>query len=162
MTPLGRLRQAKPDKARTPESREMTGRIRPVRIEEVMTSRVVTVGRHTKVGELKELFEKHDFNAFPVVENGNLVGIVTKLDFMRIFSVGMRFSLTRYHELFAGEVGQVMREALVTLTPKDTVEKAVEYMVEFGLRSLPVVEGKKLVGMVSRRDLMQHLLLEGE
>jgi CBS domain-containing protein len=140
----------------------MTGSIRSVIIEDVMTREIVIVRRNTKVGELKELFDKHDFNAFPVVENGDLVGIVTKLDFMRIFSVGMKFSLPRYRELFAGEVGQIMREALVTLTPKDSVEKAVEYMVEFGLRSMPVVEGKKLVGMVSRKDLMQHLILDGD
>lgn len=162
MSPLGRLKKASAAKARPIENRRMAGKIRHVKIEDVMTTKVITVGRRTRVSELKALFDKHDFNAFPVVENGNIVGIVTKLDFMRIFSIGMRFSLTRYHEMFAEEVGRIMREALVTLTPDDTVEKAVEFMVEFGLRSLPVVEGKKLVGMVSRRDLMQHLLLEGE
>lgn len=162
MTPLGRLRKATSEGAKKPTSPSMTGSIRPALIEEVMTRDIITVGRHTKVRELKEMFEKYDFNAFPVVEGGNLVGIVTKLDFMRMFSVGMKFSMMRYREMFAGEVGHIMREALVTLTPRDTVEKAVEYMVEFGLRSLPVVEGKKIVGMVSRRDLMQYLLLEVE
>lgn len=160
MNPLGRLKKASSPKARPIENRRMAGKIRHVKIEDVMTTKVITVGRRTTVKELKALFDKHDFNAFPVVDDGELIGIVTKLDFMRVFSVGMRFSLPRYHEMFAVEVGHVMREALVTLIPGDTVEKAVEYMVEFGLRSLPVVEGKKLVGMVSRRDLMEHLLLE--
>lgn len=162
MTSLSRLRKAGSARADRPSRHSMAGSIRSAIIKDVMIRELVTVGRNTKVRELKELFEKYDFNAFPVVENGNLVGIVTKLDFMRIFSVGMKFSLPRYREMFAGEVGQIMREALVTLTPRDTVERAVEYMVEFGLRSLPVVEGKKLVGMVSRRDLMQYLLLEAE
>jgi CBS domain-containing protein len=127
-----------------------------------MTKEVITVSPKTTVRELKDLFEKHDFNAFPVVENGILVGIVTKLDLMSVFSVGLRFSMTKYWNLFANEVRRIMREAVVSVEPNDSIQRAVEYMVEFGLRSLPVVEGKRLVGIVSREDLMEHLLFEEE
>lgn len=135
-------------------------RIKDLKIEEIMTSDVITVERDTSVKELKELFERYDFNAFPVVENQEIVGIVTKLDFLKIFSIGLQFSMTEYWKLFAEKVADVMREAVVTVHPKDTLEKAVEYMVEFKLRSLPVVDGKKLVGIISRKDVIKHLLAE--
>jgi CBS domain-containing protein len=51
-----------------------------------MTRTVVTVKRHMTMRELAELFEKHDFNAFPVVENGKTLGIVSKFDFLRAFA----------------------------------------------------------------------------
>lgn len=135
-------------------------RIKDLKIEEFMTRDVITVKRDTSVKELKELFERHDFNAFPVVENQEIVGIVTKLDFLKIFSIGLQFSMTEYWKLFAEKVADVMREAVVTVYPKDTLEKAVDYMVEFKLRSLPVVDNKKLVGIISRKDVIKHLLAE--
>lgn len=51
-----------------------------------MTSAVETVTRQVTMLELETLFERHDFNAFPVVEGGKMLGIVTKLDFLRAFA----------------------------------------------------------------------------
>lgn len=160
MTPVVKLRKPTSAGRRESESRQMTGSIRRTTVGEVMTRDVVTVGKRTKVSELKELFDDYDFNAFPVVEDGRLVGIVTKLDFMRIFSVGTKFSISRYRDLFASDVGDIMRELLITVSPKDSLERVVEYMVEFGLRSIPVAEGGVLVGMVSRRDVLKHLVID--
>lgn len=154
------LEKRKPSKPRAEERRSY--RIRHMPVAKVMTRSVVTVTEDTSVKELKRLFEKHDFNSFPVVENGELTGIVTKLDFMRAFSMGVQFRMSRFFDLYAKRVGDIMRRATVSLRPDDTIERAVEYMVEFGLRSLPVVEGRKLVGIVSRGDLMDHLLIEDE
>jgi CBS domain-containing protein len=51
-----------------------------------MTRAVTTVTRQTTMSELEALFEKHDFNSFPVVEEGKMLGIVTKFDFLRAFA----------------------------------------------------------------------------
>ena len=52
-----------------------------------MTRAVTPVTRQVTMGELGKLFEKHDFNSFPVVEGGNMLGIVTKFDFLRTFAL---------------------------------------------------------------------------
>jgi CBS-domain-containing membrane protein len=49
--------------------------------DQYMTRAVTTVTRQTTMRELEALFEKHDFNSFPVVEEGKMLGIVTKYDF---------------------------------------------------------------------------------
>jgi CBS-domain-containing membrane protein len=54
--------------------------------DQYMTRAVTTVARQTTMRELEALFEKHDFNSFPVVENENMLGIVTKFDFLRAFA----------------------------------------------------------------------------
>ncbi|HUV23859.1 MAG TPA: CBS domain-containing protein [Methanomassiliicoccales archaeon] len=125
-----------------------------------MEKKVVTISPKTTVKELKDLFEKYDYNSFPVVENGKLVGIVSKLDFLKIFTMGTHFSRSDYWELFAEKVGEVMRRAIISIEPDDNLRKVVEYMVEFNLRSLPVAEGDQLVGIISRKDVMSHLLLD--
>ena len=51
-----------------------------------MTRAVTTVTRQTTMRELEKLFEQHDFNSFPVVEEGKILGIVTKFDFLRAFA----------------------------------------------------------------------------
>ncbi|MEM2839873.1 MAG: CBS domain-containing protein [Thermoplasmata archaeon] len=131
-----------------------------LKVQDVMTKKVVTVGRKTTVGELKRLFDKHDYNAFPVVEGGNLVGIVTKLDFMKIFSMGMEFRFSNYLELFSDDVEDIMRGAIVTISPEATISKALDYMVEFKLRSLPVTKGRELVGIITVSDIMKHIQIE--
>jgi CBS domain-containing protein len=51
-----------------------------------MTPTVITVERQTTIGQLGALFEQHDFNAFPVMEDGKVLGLVTKFDFLRTFA----------------------------------------------------------------------------
>jgi CBS-domain-containing membrane protein len=54
--------------------------------DQYMTRAVSTVTRQTTMRELEALFEKHDFNSFPVVEKVKMLGIVTKFDFLRAFA----------------------------------------------------------------------------
>jgi CBS-domain-containing membrane protein len=134
-------------------------------VREVMTPTPVTVRPSTTVGELKALFEAHDFNAFPVVdEAGALCGMVSKLDFLRMFRPARRRWLPDLRAVWAERVGDIMSAGLIAVEPGDAVVVAVDLMVETKLRTLPVVErrgGKPvLVGIVSRKDLLRCLTIE--
>jgi CBS domain-containing protein len=117
------------------------------------------------VRELQGLFASYNFNAFPVVNDAKiLVGIVTKLDLLRIFRhdpARLRPSLT---ELWAEHVEDIMRRRVVTLAPRDSVATAIDHMLASKLRSLPVVERRRgkdlLVGIVSRGDVIRSLIFE--
>ena len=61
----------------------------------------------------QKLFEKHDFNSFPVVEQGKMLGIVTKFDFLRAFAFTTGQMLPHYEELMRRLVGEMMTEAVV-------------------------------------------------
>jgi IMP dehydrogenase len=76
----------------------MTRRIKHKRIREIMTRDPITVSPKTRIRKLKSLFDKHDFNAFAVVdERGVLRGVVTTLDILRMF----RSPSSRYPDLWA-------------------------------------------------------------
>jgi CBS domain-containing protein len=129
-------------------------------IREIMTVHPKTVGSKTPLHTLRDRFVTYGFNAFPVVDEGNmLLGIVTKLDLLRILRHDRRRILPDLGALRAEHVEDIMRRGVVTVTPGDPVAAAMDRMLASRLRSLPVVERvgrtKYLVGIVSRSDVLR-------
>jgi CBS domain-containing protein len=134
-------------------------------IHQVMTTTPVTVNPVTTVTELLALFDRHDFNAFPVVApDGTLRGIVSKLDVLRLLHPDEQFRLPDAKVIGATRVAEIMRPGILTVEGEDPVVAAAELMVSTGRRSLPVVRRgsgwPKLVGIVSRGDLLRGLRFE--
>ena len=145
----------------------MARRIAPRRVEDVMSSRPKTVGPTMPVRELQRFFTSYKFNAFPVVNDaGILLGIVTKLDLLRIFRHDRARLRPSLAEGWADHVEDIMRRRVVTLGPRDSVATTIDHMLASRLRSLPVVErhgGKdRLVGIVSRGDVIRALIFEND
>ncbi|HEX9611753.1 MAG TPA: CBS domain-containing protein [Gemmatimonadales bacterium] len=140
----------------------MARRTPTIPVREVMTAAPRTVFPDTSVGELLTLFERHDFNAFPVVNaSGELCGIVTKLDLLRLLGPDERLQLPDLRVAASRRVASLMRHGVVTIEGDEPVAVTAHLMVETGLRSLPVVyrrgRGPELVGIVSRGDLLRGL-----
>ncbi len=134
-------------------------------VYDVMTRVPVTVAPGTTVGDLMALFDRHDFNAFPVVDaHGVVRGIVTKLDVLRMFRPDANLRIPDFRALSSGHVADIMRRGVVSVEAEDPVVVAADLMVETRLRSLPVVQRKSggpvLVGMVSQGDLLRGLRFE--
>ena len=123
-----------------------------------MTRSVITVTRQLTMRELEQLFEQHDFNSFPVVEDGNMVGIVTKFDFLRTFAFTTGQMLPRYDELMRRPVAEIMTEAVVHVEPAAPLTRVLQLMVNLKARSFPVVDAQgQLLGIISREDVMRAL-----
>jgi CBS domain-containing protein len=123
-----------------------------------MTRAVITVTRQVTLRGLKALFDEHDFNAFPVVENGNMRGIVTKFDFLRAFAFTTRQMVPHYDDLMERPVGEMMTERVFSVEPTTPLTRVLELMVTLKARSFPVLGSKdELVGVISREDVMKAL-----
>ena len=123
-----------------------------------MTRSVTTVTRQITMGELEQLFETHDFNSFPVVEDGKMVGIVTKFDFLRTFAFTTGQILPRYDELMRRPVAETMTEAVVHVELTAPLTRVLQLMVNLKARSFPVVDAQgQLLGIISREDVMRAL-----
>jgi CBS domain-containing protein len=108
--------------------------------------------------ELGQLFEKHDFNSFPVVEDGNMLGIVTKFDFLKTFAFTTGQMLPHYDELMQRPVAEMMTEAVVHVEPTAPLTRVLQLMVSLKTRSFPVIgPERQLVGIISREDVMRAL-----
>jgi len=127
-------------------------------VRQFMTRRVMTVKRQTTMCELAALFEKHDFNAFPVVEEGKLLGIVSKFDFLRAFAFTTSQVIPHYNELMSRPAAEVMTEAVVDVDPTSPLTRVLQLMVSLKTRSFPVMSADaQLLGMISREDVMRAL-----
>ncbi len=123
-----------------------------------MTRSVVTVTRQVTVSELGRLFEQHDFNSFPVVEDGNMLGIVTKFDFLKAFAFTTSQVLPHYDELMRRCVAEIMTEAVVHVEPATPLTRVLQLMVSLKARSFPVIgPERQLLGIISREDVMRAL-----
>ena len=123
-----------------------------------MTPAVKTLARDCTMGEAEALFTQHDFNAFPVVEDGKLLGIVTKFDFLKLFAFTTGQMVPRYDELMRRTVGDVMTEGVVHVQPSTPLTRVLQLMVNLKLRSFPVLgANSELLGMISRGDVMRAL-----
>jgi hypothetical protein len=105
--------------------------------DQCMTRAVTTVTRQTTMHELEALFEKHDFNSFPVVEKGKMLGIVTKFDFLRAFAFTTGQMVPHYDELMQRPVAEMMTEAVVHVEPTAPLTRVLQLMVSLKSRSFP-------------------------
>jgi CBS domain-containing protein len=118
-----------------------------------MTPTVITVE-----GQLGALFEKHDFNAFPVMEDGKVLGLVTKFDFLRTFAFTSSQMVPPYDDLMSRRVGDVMTEAIVHVDPTSPLTRVLQLMVSLKMRSVPVMTpDRQLLGIISREDVIRAL-----
>jgi CBS domain-containing protein len=128
-----------------------------------MTSTVRTVERRVTMGQLEALFAEHDFNAFPVLEDDRMLGIVTKFDLIRAFAFTTDQMVPHFDELMNRTVADVMTEAVVHVDPDTPLTRVLQLMINLKARSFPVLNsGKRLVGMISREDIMRALRITTE
>lgn len=143
-----------------------------MKVRDVMTSTVVTANPDTPFPELVDLLLRHGISGLPIVDdNHNLVGMVTEADLVSKEAYGgrRRRLLELLADLVAGgetqwaikgkgrTAAQVMTTKLETARPGEDLRAAARRLLENRLKRLPVVEDKKLVGIVSRTDLLRVL-----
>lgn len=112
-----------------------------LRVRDIMTAEVKVVTPEMTIGEFIEFVYRNKHLGYPVVENGKLVGIVTLHD-----ATGKDRNL---------KIGNVMNRDVVTLSPDDPATKAFRIMNETGIGRIPVVEDGRVVGIVSKTDLIR-------
>lgn len=123
-----------------------------------MTRNVKAVPRDLNMLELSEMFERDDFNTYPVVEDGQVVGIVTKFDILKCFAFSPTQMVPRYADLMNRKVGDVMTPEFIYVSPDTRLTRVLQIMVEHRIRSILVLDGsQRLVGIIAREDVIAAL-----
>ena len=131
-------------------------------VGELMSAPVVTVAPEASIEELTRLMAEYDYNAFPVVnEAGALLGLVTRLDLFKLYLLPYRPYIPVLEDTWVSSVGAIMTRGVVALYPVEPAIKAMAMMVDYRIRTIPIVTdttaGVTLVGVVTRRDLAAAL-----
>jgi len=125
-----------------------------------MTRAVTTVTRDVLMCDLEKIFEENDFNAFPVQENDDIVGLVTKFDFLKCFSFTPARMVPSYDALMKKAVADVMTPEFIYVEAATKLPRVLQLMVEHRIRSIPILNAEhRLLGIISREDVMRALAL---
>jgi CBS-domain-containing membrane protein len=143
-----------------------------MKAEDVMVSTVITVGVDANIGEVAAILLNNHISAAPVIdEKGELVGIVSEGDLMRRPEIGTTkrhswwlelisnkwASATEYIKSHSRKVADVMTRDLITAKPDTPLGDIAGLLERNQIKRVPIVEGGKLVGIVSRANILQAL-----
>src|SRR5512136_1690217 len=150
-----------------------------MRVKDVMTKKPVTCTVDTPLREAVGLLRKHHIGGLPVLDNGELAGIITESDViaqleterisddlwlpspLEIIEIPVRefinWEKTKHALKNIGDtpVKKVMTRRVVTATEDMDIEAAASLMLKEGIARLPVLRGKELVGIITRADIVQ-------
>src|SRR5215204_40441 len=127
-------------------------------VADYMTRDVKTVTRGVRLRDLGALFERDDFNTYPVVENAQVVGVVSKFDHLCCFVFTPAHMLPRYEDLMDRTVGDIMTAEFIYVGTDTRLTRVLQLMVDHRIRSMPVIDnGQRLAGIISREDVMRAL-----
>ncbi len=118
-------------------------------ISEVMTKEIITVTPQASMVEIRDILREHSISGVPVVENEDLVGIISIEDLIEALAMG--------------EMGALVKDKMtpdpMTLRVSDPLVLSVDYFARYGFGRFPVVDRKgKLVGILTQSDVTQGLL----
>ncbi len=142
---------------------------------DIMKADVVTIGPTATVRELAELLSTHEISGVPVVdESGDLVGVVTEGDVILqdadlhfphylqfldsiIYLESVRKFEERFRKTFGNRVADVMSTEVVTVSPDASIHEVTTLMADNGVNRLPVLEEGRLVGIITRGDVVRAI-----
>jgi acetoin utilization protein AcuB len=128
-----------------------------MRVRELMTGGVITVGPDTAVLDARHLMVKERIRHLLVTEGHMLVGMITDRD-IRLNLPSQATSLSVWevnHLLTKLTVGKVMTRSVITVGPDREARDAAQLMLDHKIGALPVLEGEHVVGIVTETDMLR-------
>jgi acetoin utilization protein AcuB len=131
-----------------------------MRVSRFMQTNVVTIPSNTLITDAQKLMQQNDIRRLPVVDDGKLVGIITRSRLRDAApSVATSLSVWELNYLLSKiTVKDMMETSVLTTTPRATVEDAAATMAERRIGAMPVMEGDRLVGIITATDLFRLLI----
>jgi tRNA nucleotidyltransferase (CCA-adding enzyme) len=117
----------------------------PITVSQIMSRGVRTLEPGDTVSEAAAVMTRYGHEGFPVVEDGQVVGVLTRREIDKAL----------HHKLGGTAIRQFMRKGPFFVTPEDSVEKLQSLMMREGLGQVAVVENGKVIGIVTRTDLIK-------
>jgi predicted transcriptional regulator len=134
-------------------------------VSEIMTHNPVTIAPEETLKVAEEIFRLYNIHHIPVVFEGVLVGLLSKSDFSFFTRA---FADENYDEILLDvklqnyKVKSIMTTGLGKLEADDRINVALEIFKQNFIHALPVVEGDRIIGMVTTLDIIQHLAKDNE
>ncbi|MCK5540142.1 MAG: CBS domain-containing protein [Deltaproteobacteria bacterium] len=130
-----------------------------MKVCEIMNREVLSVSPQDRVCDVIDLFLEKNITGAPVTEQGKVVGVISRKDLLPLitsFEIDCS-SLEQIRRTCSHFVADHMQSQVVTVQPVEAVEKCALIMTDNRINRLPVIEGGKLIGIVTRGDILKAL-----
>lgn len=130
-------------------------------VSSIMTTSLQTISPDEKLKRVKEIFEDHSIHHIPVVKDDELVGILSKLDYLYFLKPIHPDSQEQYLNdirLKNYNVSEVMTKRVISVAPADSIQTVLEIFSENMFHAIPVVDHGKIVGIITTHDIIFTLL----
>lgn len=117
------------------------------KVRKIIQANVPTLNKNASVMDAARLLSKSDKGCAVILENNAPIGIVTELDILRGIAKGS----------LSGNVGKIMTSQVSFMTPDMKLDEALKTVDTKKFRKYPVVEGSKLVGLVTKKDIVNEI-----
>ncbi len=142
---------------------------------DIMTTKIVTIKKDATIEDLANLFIEHKVNGIPVVdEEENVIGIVTEGDLIEqnknlhiptviaLFDAvipleGQKTFESEVKRLTASKVEDIYNDKVISVTPDKDVQYVGTLMADNDIHTIPVIEGKKLLGIIGKVDVIKAM-----
>jgi len=149
-----------------------------MKAKDIMTQNVITVHKNATIKEIAKTLIDHDISGVPVVEDdGTLIGIVSEGDLLHketfpktpdyvnilgaiVFYHGVQRFNADLKKLLAEQAITIMTYKVFTVSEEVDIGEIAQLMLEHGIKRIPVLKNNKIVGIVSRSDIVRLLLLD--
>ncbi|KAA2216059.1 CBS domain-containing protein [Maribacter flavus] len=126
-----------------------------------MTKKIITLNSNDQLETAERLFKENHIRHIPVVEGDAIIGMLSLTDLLRISFADGAYEEdsdveTIVYNMFT--ISQVMAKNLKSISSNTTIKEVAEILANREFHALPVVDGEKLVGIVTTTDLIKYLL----
>ena len=152
-----------------------------MKIKDVMNKDVIVCAPDDSLGSLADMFKKNHISGIPVIDNGKVVGLVSETDLIKLFKIPefsndlwlpspfeiieipirnlLKLEETKkfFENMKLRPVKDIMTGKVHSISPDAGLEDASTMMVKYNVNRLPVIDNDKLVGIVTRGDIIKGL-----
>jgi CBS domain-containing protein len=128
-------------------------------VNHYMTDEVITIEEITSLLEIHRIMGAHRIRSLPVMRKRELVGIITRTDLMRSYPARLASRdnqglSVEVLQILSQPVTRIMTQNIITIRPDAPITEAARLMLENRVHCLPVMDNKKLVGIITESDLL--------
>ena len=121
---------------------------------DIMTTQVITVSPATTVHEAMKTLVALEISGLIVTDpEGNILGVVTERDLLVAFE---------FHKKTTAYVEEFMNRKILSVTGETPMEEISKILVQGDIRRVPVLQDRKVIGIISRRDLLRNIIKQAE
>ena len=126
----------------------------PIKVEDIMKNQIISIDSSLAIQDAAKMMADSKVGCLVVIDKNKPVGILTERDFVTKVALFEKSSAT--------PVQEIMSFPLVSISPKETVEKLSNLMKEKKIHKVPVVDGDRLVGIVTATDLIRKCIVDSD